>query len=501
MIQVDEKERIRRLYFIKRHSIREIAKELHHSRKTIRKAIADASILEYRLTTTKPKTVMGDYLPIIENWLKEDKERPKKQRHTAHRIFERLVKEHFFPGAERTVRENVSKLRQNFNEMSIPLEFDPGADAQCDWGEAQVIMAGIKETVQIFCIKLSYSGKPFVMAFPTQRQEAFFEGHKEAFEWYEGVPGRISYDNMTIAVRKVLNGRNRIEQASFIAFRSHYLFESHFSNPRTPREQGRIENLVGYARRNYFVPLPEVSSYEELNHTLLGRLTEDDGRTSAGKDITIGEAWENEKGRLLPLPRFPHRCCVTSPVKVNRQSLVTYDGHGYSVPVEYGASKLMLHAYAWKIEIASGERVIAVHDRLYGKQKDAMKVEHYLPLLIRRPGAFPYAKPVRQWDMPEVYKEFLKALSDHDKSDGVKEFIRVLYFGRYYGQEKLEEAMKQALLENRADALRVGQILSMTDTPEVRSDNSPEYLGQIRVVLPDLSQFDRLRPVAAGERI
>ena len=500
MIQVDEKERIRRLYFIKRHSIREIAKELHHSRKTVRKAIADAAVPEYRLKVTKPKTVMGDYLPIIENWLKEDKERPKKQRHTAHRIFERLVKEHRFPGAERTVRENVSKLRQNFNEMSIPLEFDPGADAQCDWGEAQVIMAGAKETAQVLCMKLSCSGRPFVMAFPTQRQEAFFEGQKQAFDWYEGVPGRVSYDNMTIAVRKVMSGRNRIEQTAFIAFRSHYLFESHFSNPRTPREQGRVESLVGFMRRNYFVPVPEVSSYEELNRKLMERLIEDDSRVVSGKDITIGETWENEKSKLLPLPRFPHRCCVSSPVRANRQSLVTYDGHSYSVPVEYGASKLMLHAYAWKIEIACGDRVITVYDRLYGKQREAMKIEHYLPLLIRRPGAFPYAKPVRQWDMPEVYREFLRALSSKDENNGVKEFIRVLYLGRYYGREKLEEAMEQALRENRADAVRVGQILSMIDAPEAKSDISPGYLAQIRVVLPDLSQFDRLRTVSAGER-
>ena len=241
MIQVDEKENIRRLYFIKRRSIRWIARELQHSRKTIRKAVNDASVPQYHLTSSKSCPVMGPYLPTIENWLLEDKARPKNQRHTARRIYVRLVKEYGFTGSERTVREHVSKLRQDFSDIAIPLEFDPGADAQGDWGEALVYIAGKQVTAQVFCMKLCYSGKPFVMAFPTQRQEAFFEGQRQAFEWYEGVPARISYDNLTTAVLKVLRGKNRVEQEAFIAFRSHYLFGSHFATPAMPREQGKVD--------------------------------------------------------------------------------------------------------------------------------------------------------------------------------------------------------------------------------------------------------------------
>ena len=231
--------------------------------------------------------------------------------------------------------------------MAIPLEFDPGADAQCDWGEAQVYMGDEPVTAQVFCLKLSYSGKPFVMAFPTQRQEAFFEGHDQAFNWFGGVPGRISYDNLATAVHKVLEGRNRQEQQAFIAFRSHYLFESRFATVATPREQGRVENLVGYMRRNYFVPVPRVSSFAELNQILLERLAADDERGVPRKGMTIGRAWEEEKVKLLPLPRFPHRCCISRPAKANRLSLVIFDSNRYSVPVEYGMSKLTLHAYAW----------------------------------------------------------------------------------------------------------------------------------------------------------
>jgi hypothetical protein len=252
-------------------------------------------------------------------------------------------------------------------------------------------------------------------------------------------------------------------------------------------------------RRNYFVPIPEVTSFDELNRILLTRLQEDDGRPATGKETTIGAAWEAEKSRLLPLPRFPYRCCVSRPVQPNRLSLVVFDGHRYSVPVEYGFSKLTLYAYAWRIEIACGDRVIAAHRRRYGKEPDAMEIEHYLPLLLRRPGAFPYAKPVRQWKMPEVYREFYETLSRNHNGDGVREFIQVLVMGRYHGREILERAMSQALAENRADSERIRQLIAGTDTAGANQSVSRDYLGQSRVVLPDLGQFDRLRAtVAAG---
>ena len=500
MIQVDEKENIRRLYFIKRHSIREISVELRRSRQTVRRAIADGSVPQYHLTVSKPSPMMGPYLDIIKGWLEADKGQSVKQRHTAHRIYMRLISEHGFTGAERTVRMHVSKLRPNFAEMSIPLEFDPGADAQCDWGEADVTIDGVLTTVQVFCMKLSYSGKPFVMAFPTHRQEAFFEGHRQAFGWYEGVPGRIGYDNMTTAVRKILRGRNRIEQNGFIALRSHYLFDSHFSTPAHPQEQGRVESLVGYMRRNYFVPVPQVASFEQLNQMLLKRLQEDDGRTVDGQEKTIGAAWQEEKPKLLPLPRFSFRCCVSRQVGANHLSLVTFDGHRYSVPVEYGFSRLTLHAYAWRIDIACGDRVIATHERRYGKAADAMEIEHYLPLLVKRPGAFPYAKPVRQWKMPEIYRQFYEALSCNHDGDGVREFLQVLTLGRHYGRETMEQAMGQALAEHRVDSERIRQLVAGNGVTTTNQYSSYDHLGQVKVILPELSQFDRLRTtvVAAG---
>jgi hypothetical protein len=349
-------------------------------------------------------------------------------------------------------------------------------------------------------MKLSYSGKPFVIAFPTQRQEAFFEGQHQAFSWFQGVPSRISYDNLTLAVQKVFRGRNRQEQQAFIAFRSHYLFESHFAMPHHPQEQGRVESLVGYMRRNYFVPVPRVNSFEELNGMLVSRLREDDRRPVSGKAISIGEAWEQEKGKLLSLPRLPYRCCVTNPVKANHLSLVNFDGNRYSIPVEYGISRLRVQAYVWRVEIACGDRVIATHERCYGKGQDILDIDHYLPLLIHRPGAFPYAKPVRQWKMPEVYREFLTTLSQRDGGSAVREFLQMLALGRTYGRENLEQAMRQALSENLAETERVRQLVNRENYSTRVSQTQYSDPYQVKVILPDISQFDELRlaTVAGG---
>jgi transposase len=493
MIKVDEKENIRRLFFIKRFSVRRIAREYHYSRKTVRKAIQDAAIPQYHLAKPKPYRVMEPYLPIIQNWLEEDKARSPKQRHTGVRIYQRLVKEHGFSGGERTVQEHVRRLKQDLSALAIPLDFDPGIDAQCDWGEAEIYLKGQLVTANYFCLKLCYSARPFVIAFPTQRQEAFFEGHRQAFEWLEGVPARLGYDNLKTAVLKVLRGRNRIEQEAFTAFRSHYLFESRFAMPATPREQGKVESLVGYARRNFFVPIPRVDSFEELNQLLRERLREEDQRPAPHRQTTIGAAWAEEKARLLPLPRYPHRCCINRYVEANRFSLVNFDNNRYSVPVEYGLrDKLTLHAYVWKIEIACGERLIATHQRSYDKDRDILEVEHYLPLLIKRPGAFPYARPIRQWQMPQIYKQFLEALSNRGQGEGIREFLQILSLGRAYGREQLEEAMRQAILERNIASQRIRQLIAR-DLSREKSADRESLLTRARVVLPDLSQYDQLR--------
>jgi transposase len=462
MVKVDEKERIRRAYFFQRKSIRQIAREFHHARRTVRKAIYDPAPPRYTRVEPVPKPVLNPFTGIIDGWLDEDLSRPRKQRHTARRIYHRLVEEHGFTGGESTVRRYVREHRPREREVYVPLEYDPGSDAQCDFGPAYVVMGDRLEKVQLFCLRLCYSIKPFVIAFPHQKQEAFFEGHEAAFDFLGGVPGNIWYDQLSPAVKHLVKGKGNAvqEQEAFVAFRSHYLFQSRFCNPRQAHEKGLVENLVGYARRNFLVPLPKVSSYQELNELLFDRCLKEDRRRLRGKPRTIGELWLEEKARLLPLPKHGYPCCKVCTVRPDSLSLVRFETNRYSVPVTVAEDKLTLKAFVDRVEISAAEKIVATHRRSYGRHEDILDPLHYLPLLKERIRAFPYAKAIRHWHWPEVFDRYLEALRErHQNGAATREFIRALELCSSYPEEEVALAMDQALAWHAASFDVVNHIL------------------------------------------
>jgi transposase len=220
-------------------------------------------------------------------------------------------------------------------DVFLPLAFEPGQDAQCDWGEAIAVIGGIRQTVQVFVLRLCYSLRTFVMTFPTQRQESFLYAHVQAFKYFDGVPARISYDNLATAVKLAMEkgkGRKRTENSTFVAFRSHYLFDSHFCTPRAGWEKGQVEHGVGFSRHNHMVPIPEADSFEALNTLLLERCLQDDKRRVNRQPMTIGEAWEKERSSLHPLPPFDYDCCEVVRVRLTPYSQATYETNRYSSP-------------------------------------------------------------------------------------------------------------------------------------------------------------------------
>jgi len=271
MLGETDRERIRRAFHLEKKSIRQIAKEEGCSRDTIRGAISNDPFKPYQLTRPKPAPVFGPYQLRVEALLGQNERLPRKQRYTAHRIFE-AIREEGYQGCESSVRHYISarKIASHQPDVFLPLEFEPGQDAQVDWGEATVIIGGHREKVQLFIMRLCYSRRTFAMTFPTQEQESFLWAHLQAFQHFGGVPHRISYDNLGTAVKLALEktgkvGRPRQEVRAFVAFRSHYLFESHFCTPGQGHEKGQVEHGVGYTRRNAMVPLPEASSFADLN--------------------------------------------------------------------------------------------------------------------------------------------------------------------------------------------------------------------------------------------
>ena len=329
---MEHKEIIRREYFIKRKSVRQIAREFKYSRKTVRKAIMDPGIPVYKRKKPAAKPVMGPYLPIIKQWLEEDRSRPVKQRHTAKRIYDRLKEEYGFPGGERSVRREVSLLREKIPDSHVPQTYLPADGATFDFGEAQVVMNGLEKKVHLACMRLDYSSKFFVCALPTERREGLFESHISAFEYLEGIPQRIRYDNMKQAVHKLLRGRSRQEQSLWVAFRSHFLFKADYCNPGKGQEKGGIENLVGYIRRNFLVPMPDVKDFTELN-TFLLECSERDTRQRKRFGRTVHDLWLEEKQSLRPLPEKIPEACVSVTAKVNRRQVIRFCSNWYRRPV------------------------------------------------------------------------------------------------------------------------------------------------------------------------
>jgi transposase len=490
MITVDQKEIIRREYFIKRKSMRQIAREYHHSRKTIHKAIMDPGIPVYSRKRPHGKPVIGPYLPMIIQWLEEDRQRPPKQRHTAKRIYDRLKDEYGFPGGERTVRREVSLLREKIPDSHVPQTYRPADGATFDFGEAQVVMDGTERKVHLACMRLDYSSKFFVCALPSERSEGLYASHIDAFQYLEGVPERIRYDNMKQAVSKILKGRNRHEQSLWVAFRSHFLFEADYCAPGKGQEKGGVENLVGYVRRNFLVPMPVVKDFHALNACLV-QCCERDSRKRTRWGKTVHDLWLEEKEKLRPLPEKMPEACVSTTAKVNRRQMVRFASNWYSVPPQYVGKTVTVKAFVFQVVIALAETVIAIHARSYGRDEEMLDPHHYLPVLLRKPGAFERATPIISWPLPAVYDTYRRRLKErHEGSQGIREYIRILMLLKDHPVDEVTAAVEKALSYGISNADGVINLLSQVDQPAMEivslRVNSPP-------VLPNrVDQFDLL---------
>ncbi len=501
MIKVDERETIRRAYFVEHKSIRQIARELKHSRVLIERAIDAAEPRGYQLSEPRVAPMLGAYKGMIDELLAENKKLPRKQRYTARKIY-KAIQAKGYSGSESTVRGYVSAWRGEHKRPPtfLPLEFDPGREAQVDWGEATVIMNGEQIVVQVFTMRLNYSRRCFVRAYPRQNQESFLDAHVQGFHFFEGIPHRLSYDNLKVAVLRILQGHTRDEQRSFTAFRSHYLFESHFCTPGEGHEKGGVEHAVGYGRRNFMVPIPKVASFDELNTHLLAECRAEDQRQVKGQPRTIGEAWAEERTLLRPLPTHDVACCITVPVVLTPYSQVIFETNRYSVPVEQSYRNLIVKAYPFHIDILHLDKVVANHARCYGREQDIYDPLHYLTLLEQRPGAFEHAKPLRRWrnEWPVVYETFLAKLKERlSGGQEIREFVKVLKLHQDHPMAMIEKAMRLALdygcIHAEGVALCLHKLSHPDTTPVGSLDLSDQpHLHNIHAQRPDLSRYDQL---------
>ncbi|GAF78784.1 unnamed protein product, partial [marine sediment metagenome] len=398
----------------------------------------------YRLSRPRPKPKLEPYLPIIEQILKDDRQAPRKQRHTAKRIFERLRDEHDFVGGYTIVKEAVRKWKRSRKEVFLPLSHPPG-EAQVDFGEATIKVGGVERKAALFVMTLPYSGTIFIQAFPRECTETFLEGHCRAFDFLGGVPRRISYDNTSIAVTKVLRGRERQLTQEFLRLKSSCLFQEHFCLVRRPNEKGHVERLLGFARRNFLVPVPDVASFEALNEALRERCRTDLSHRTRGRSGTKAELLIEDQAALLPLPKQRFEARQVTPVSADTQSLVRFETNSYSVPVKYAHRQLTVVATIDEVRLIWEDQLVARHPRCWGKEQFVFEPIHYLALLERKPGGLDYARPLENWQLPECFALLRRRLEAEHGGPGTRLFIRVLRLLELFSLKQLTDAVEYAL--------------------------------------------------------
>ena len=436
--------KVRRAVMVENLSERGAAKRFGISRKTVSKMMSHAVPPGYQRKEPPVSPKLGPFVGIICQILQDDREVLKKQRHTAKRIFERLRDEHGYSGGYTVVREFVAKEHLRQKEVVVPLAHPPGR-AQVDFGEADIYLGGVKTRIHYFCLDLPHSDAIFVKAYPAETTEAFLDGHVSAFAWLGGVPQSVLYDNTKIAVAKILGDGKRQRTKAFTELQSHYLFEDRFGRPVKGNDKGKVEGLVGYARRNFLVPLPRVRDIDELNVRLLDACEKRKVAVLRGHKESIAVRLGCDRKALLPLPADDIDPCEKISTQVSSLSLVRYRNNDYSVPTAYGYQDVLVRGYVDRVEIACGAEVIARRSRCYEKEAFIYNPLHYLALLERKPNALDQAAPLQTWDLPEEFEQLRRLLEARLGKKGRKEYIQVLRLMETFGDVEVAVAVEDAL--------------------------------------------------------
>jgi transposase len=492
-------ERIRRDRRVEGLSIRELADRHRVHRRTVRQALVNAVPPPRKAYPPRQRPAVDPFVAIIDSWLLADREVPRKQRHTARRVWQRLVAEHGATLAEVTVSRHVARRRVELGldrvEVGVPQTHEPGAEAEVDFGEFYATVAGVAMKLWMFVMRLSHSGKAFHVAFATQAQEAFLQGHVLAFQHFGSVPGRIRYDNLNPAVVRVLKGRDRDESERFIALRSHYGFDSFFCRPgiEGAHEKGGVEGEIGRFRRTHLVPVPNVASLAELNVLIAAGDAADDTRVITGRPTTVAAAFAAELPALAPPPDEPFDPARLLSARVDNRARVAVRQCYYSVPARFAGRRLPVRLSATTVEVLDGATVVARHERAAGRYVEVLALDHYLEVLKIKPGALPGATALAQARASGGFTATHQAYWDaarRDRGDkaGTAALIEILLAHRTLPADALATAMSRAV--------EAGTL----DPQAVLIDARRQADGRLAPVIPigALARYDRPAPSLTG---
>ena len=374
----------------------------------------------------------------------------------------------------------------------MPLSHPPGR-SQFDFGHALIRIGGVLCKAALAAAVLPYSDVFHYSCYPRENTETFQTAHVSAFAFFGGVPTRTDYDNTTIAVKKII-GRERELTREFLRLESHYLFDHHFCRVRRGNEKGVVEGIVGYGRRNFLVPVPSFETWADANAYLEQRCRDDMARRVRGKDQTKAELLKIDQAALLALPKEVFEARSVVKTRANSLSLVRFDQNDYSVPTAFAHHEVTAIGGIEEVRIVCGTELVAKHHRSWDKERKIFDPRHYLALLERKPGAFDFARPLENWELPGCFGLLRRRLEAGSGDLGTREYIKVLRLLEHTSTKQLAVAIESALGMGAANHDAIRCILQKKKERPVALfalDGHP-HLKPYSIEVPDLSAYASL---------
>lgn len=485
----------------RRESARSIAHRLGRAEKTVRKAIQseNGEPAGYRRTKPVGYPKLGPFVAIINQILKDDESAPRKQRHHAKRIFQRLASEHGYTGSYYPVRRHVASIRRSDQETFMRLDHPPGRRVECDFGQVQVDFPDGRRKVDVLTVVWSFSNCPFLMALPTQRTESILEGMKSAFEFFACVPQEAWWDNPRAVATEILRGRERTLSPAYASLASHYRFDPLFCMPAKGQEKSDAERSVFALERRACTPVPRARDLADLNGQLLAFCLAERERVVSGQTLSIGQNFELEKPHALPLPAHRFDPCIKRTGLVDKYQTVMFETNCYSVPRSAAFATVTVKAYVDRVAIVHAGQAVAEHRRGYGRHESVIDPLHFVAALERKPAWLDHVPAMRDWQLPESFGRLRATLQTlHGSRTGDRHYIRVLQLLMQHPAARIDSVIGQLIHRPTLTAELIAEharrladkdgSTPIPTTPEGQS----EVVRRVVVPMPDLRRFDQL---------